>query len=336
MNDSAIPVDGAAPAVPTLADVGEAARRIAGQARRTPVVTSAAIDRIAGVELAFKCENLQRTGSFKFRGACNAVFALSDEDAAAGVCTHSSGNHGAATALAARLRGIPATVVMPHGATQLKLDAVAEFGGKVHQCEPVFTARDAALDAIRKETGACVIHPFNNFNVIAGQGTAALEFLDAPEPASWCAPLTGPLDAIIAPVGGGGLLSGSAIVAAARGCRIYGAEPAGADDAMRSLHSGKIEPMDAPDTIADGLRSTLGPLTFAVIRAHVEDILTASEESIVAAMRLLWERTNLVVEPSGAVGLAALMEQGAPPGCRRIGIILSGGNVDLDRLPWMK
>ena len=318
--------------VPRFADVEAAARRIAPHARRTPIVTSRAIDHEAGARIAFKCENLQRAGAFKFRGACNAVLSLADAEAADGVCTHSSGNHGAAVALAARLRAVPATVVMPSGAPRVKRRAVESFGAEVVECEPTLAAREATLLDLLRERGGTEIHPYDNFQVIAGQGTAALELLDDPRPAPWCEPLAGPPDAILAPVGGGGLLGGSALVGAHRGCRAFGAEPAGADDAMRSFRAGRIIPVEAPDTIADGLRTSLGQRNFAIIRRKVEDILTVSEDSILAAMRLLWEHTKLVVEPSGAVPLAALLEHGPPRGCERIGIVLSGGNADLDTL----
>ena len=316
--------------VPAFADVEAAARRIARQIRRTPAVTSRGIDREVGAEVVFKCENLQRAGAFKFRGASNAVLCLSHPDAAGGVCTHSSGNHGAALALAAHLRSIPATVVIPAGAPRLKRRAVESHGARVVECEPTLAAREAMLRRVVEERGGHVVHPYDNFHVIAGQGTAALELIDDPRPAPWCEPLTGPVDALLLPVGGGGLLGGSALVGAERGCRVFGAEPERADDAMRSLRAGHIIPVEAPDTIADGLRTSLGKRNFAIIRRTVEDILTVSEESILAAMRLLWERTKLVVEPSGAVPLAALLERGPPRGCARIGVVLSGGNADLD------
>ena len=298
------------------------------------MVTSRSIDRLAGAEIAFKCENLQRVGAFKFRGACNAVFSLPDDEAAAGVCTHSSGNHGAAVALAARLRGIPATVVMPAGAASVKKRAVEGFGGRVIECEPTLAARESTVRELVESTGIRVIHPYDDARVIAGQGTAALELVPVPSAAHWCEPFEGRLDALVVPVGGGGLLGGSALVGAHHGCRVFGAEPAGADDAMRSLRAGRIIPIESPDTIADGLRTSLGVRNFSIIRRHVEDILTVSEDSIVAAMRLLWERAKLLVEPSGAVALAALLEHGPPAGCKRMGIMLTGGNVDLDRLPW--
>ena len=332
--DCAPTLPDALPDVPVFADVEAAARRIAPHVRRTPVVTSPDVDREVGAEVAFKCENLQRAGAFKFRGASNAVLSLSDPEAAGGVCTHSSGNHGAALALAARLRSIPATVVMPAGAPRVKRRAVESFGGEVIGCEPTLAAREAALREVVRRRGGRVVHPYDDFHVIAGQGTAALELIDDPRPAPWCEPFTGPVDALIVPVGGGGLLGGSALVGAHRGRRVFGAEPTGADDAMRSLRAGRILPVEAPDTIADGLLTSLGARGFAIIRREVEDVLTVSEDSILAAMRLLWERTKLVVEPSGAVPLAALLEHGPPPGCARIGVVLSGGNVDLDALPF--
>ena len=316
--------------VPAFTDVEAAARRIAPHARRTPVATSRAIDRLLGVEVAFKCENLQRAGAFKFRGACNAVLSLPESGAAAGVSTHSSGNHGAAVALAARLRSISATVVIPAGAPRAKREAVASFGAEVIECEPTLAARESALRKVVNERGGRIVHPYDDFHVIAGQGTAALELLDDPHPLPWCEPLAGPPDALLVPVGGGGLLGGSALVGAQRGCRVFGVEPAGADDAMRSFRAGRIIPVENPRTIADGLRTSLGVRNFAIIRQRVEDILTVSEDSIRSAMQLLFERTKLVVEPSGAVALAALLEHGPPRGCTRIGVLLSGGNVDLD------
>ena len=302
--------------VPTFADVEAAARRIAPHVRRTPVATSRGIDRRLGVEIAFKCENLQRAGAFKFRGACNAVLSLTESDAAEGVCTHSSGNHGAAVALAARLRSLSATVVIPAGAPRAKREAVESFGAEIIECEPTLAARESTLRAVVNERGGTVIHPYDAFHVIAGQGTAALELLDDPFPLPWCDPPSAPLDALVVPVGGGGLLGGSALVGAHRGCRVFGAEPAGADDAMRSFRADRIIPMEAPRTIADGLRTSLGVRNFSIIRQKVEDILTVTEDAIRAAMRLLWERTKLVVEPSGAVPLAALLEHGPPAAAR--------------------
>jgi threonine dehydratase len=309
-----------------LAAIRDAHARIAPRILRTPVLSSAALDEAVGAKLFFKCENLQRVAAFKARGACNAVLSLSSEEAGHGVVTHSSGNHGAALAWAARSRGIPAWIVMPSNAAQVKQDAVRGFGGTIRFSEPTVAGREAACAAVEAETGATLIHPYNDWRVIAGQGTAALELLeDEPD-----------LDAIVTPVGGGGLLSGTAI--AAKGLRpsigVFGAEPAGADDAYRSLHAGRIIPQLDPHTIADGLRSSLGEKTFAVLRSKVDRVETASEEAIVRAMRLLWEKLKMIVEPSSAVPLAMLLERKISLDRLRVGIILSGGNVDLDRLPW--
>src|ERR1700682_634953 len=309
-----------------VATIRAAHERIRPHILRTPVLSSAALDEAGGAHLFFKCENLQKVAAFKARGACNAVLSLSAEEAKQGVVTHSSGNHGAALAWAARSRGIPAWIVMPSNAAQVKLDAVKGFGGTVRFCEPTVAARKAACAAVEAETGATLIHPYHEWRVIAGQGTAALELLeDEPE-----------LDAVIAPVGGGGLLSGTAI--AAKGIRpsikIYGAEPAGADDAYRSLRAGRIIPQTDPRTIADGLRSSLGDKTFAVLRSVVDETETSSEKAIVRAMRLLWEKLKMIVEPSSAVPLAILLERKISLDGLRVGVILSGGNVDLDRLPW--
>jgi len=313
---------------PDLVAIRAARERIRAHVRRTPLLSSAALDTIVGVRLVFKCENLQEIGAFKARGACNAVLSLSDAEAARGVVTHSSGNHGAALAWAASRRGIPAWVVMPSGAAAVKQEAVRSFGATIRHCESTVAAREAACAAVQAETGAVLVHPYNDWNVIAGQGTAVLELLeDVPD-----------LDAVIVPVGGGGLLSGTAI--AAKGLeptiKVYGAEPAGADDAARSLRAGRIVPQTDPRTIADGLRSSLGDKTFAVIRARVDGIGTASEEAIVGAMRLVWEKLRIVIEPSAAVPLACLLERTVAVERLRVGIILSGGNVDLDRLPWQR
>ncbi len=309
-----------------LAAIRTAHERIRPHIRRTPVLTSPALDAAVGAKLFFKCENLQQIGAFKARGACNAVHSLSEGDAARGVVTHSSGNHGAALAWAARGRGIPAWIVMPDNAAKVKQDAVRELGGRIRFCEPTVPAREAMCAAVQAETGAELVHPYDDWRVIAGQGTAALELLeDVPD-----------LDAIVTPVGGGGLLSGTAI--AAKGLnptiRIFGAEPAGADDAFQSLMSGHIVPQTNPRTIADGLRSSLGEKTFVVLARMVDGIGTTSEEAIVRAMRLMWEKVKLVVEPSSAVPLAAMLENKLPTAGMRVGIIISGGNVDLNRLPW--
>jgi len=309
-----------------LAAIHAAHARIRSHAHRTPVLTSRSLDAVAEATLFFKCENLQKVGAFKARGACNAVFSLDNAEARRGVVTHSSGNHGAAVAWAAARRGIPAWVVMPENSAEIKKAAVQGLGATVRFCAPTLEARDTTCAAVLAETGAVLVHPYDDWRVIAGQGTAALELLEEiPD-----------LDAIITPVGGGGLLSGTAI--ASRGMkpsiRIYGAEPAGADDAWRSLQSGRIVPQTDPRTIADGLRSSLGVKTFAVLSTLVDAIGTTSEEAIVQAMRLTWDKLKLVIEPSAAVPLAALVERKLPVAGLRVGIVISGGNVDLDRLPW--
>jgi threonine dehydratase len=309
-----------------LAAIHAAHARIRSHVQRTPVLTSRSLDAVAEATLFFKCENLQKVGAFKARGACNAVFSLDNAEARRGVVTHSSGNHGAAVAWAAARRGIPAWVVMPENSAEIKKAAVQGLGATVRFCAPTLEARDTTCAAVLAETGAVLVHPYDDWRVIAGQGTAALELLEEiPD-----------LDAIITPVGGGGLLSGTAI--ASRGMkpsiRIYGAEPAGADDAWRSLQSGRIVPQTDPRTIADGLRSSLGVKTFAVLSTLVDAIGTTSEEAIVQAMRLTWDKLKLVIEPSAAVPLAALIERKLPVAGLRVGIVVSGGNVDLDRLPW--
>jgi threonine dehydratase len=309
-----------------LATIHAAHARIRPHILRTPVLSSPALDELAGAQLFFKCENLQRVAAFKARGACNAVLSLSPAEAAQGVVTHSSGNHGAALAWAARSRAIRAWIVMPSNAARVKQDAVKGYGGTIRFSEPTVAAREAACAAVEAETGATLVHPYNDWRVIAGQGTAALELLE--DEAN--------LDAVIAPLGGGGLLSGTAI--AAKGLRpsikVFGAEPAGADDAYRSLRAGHIIPQTDPHTIADGLRSSLGEKTFAVLRSRIDGVETASEEAIVRAMRLLWEKLKMIVEPSSAVPLAILLEKKISLDRLRVGIILSGGNVDLERLPW--
>jgi threonine dehydratase/serine racemase len=311
-----------------LASVRDAARRIAALAHRTPVLTCATLDRLAGRRLFFKCENLQKTGAFKFRGACNAVLCLPEERAARGVVTHSSGNHGQALALAARLRGIPAHVIMPSNAASVKRRAVEDYGARVVECEPTLEARDAAAQRIQQQSGACLIPPFDHPDVIAGQGTVALELLEqVPD-----------LAAIVAPVGGGGLVSG--ICVAVRGIapalRVFAAEPLGADDAARSKAAGRWVPQTDPRTIADGLLTSLGELTWPILRDQVEQVLSVGEEEIVTAMRLLWERAKILAEASAAVALAAVLGERfrSLSGLERVGVVLSGGNVDLDRLPW--
>ncbi|MCC6551443.1 MAG: pyridoxal-phosphate dependent enzyme [Polyangiaceae bacterium] len=312
-------------APPTLDDVRRAAARIAPHAHRTPVLTSRSVDAIAGARVLFKCESFQKVGAFKVRGACNAVLSLDDDEARRGVATHSSGNHAAALALAARLRGVPAHIVMPSSAPAVKRAAVLGYGARIATCAPTLAAREAALAEVAAETGAAVVHPYDDARVIAGQATAALELLEeAPD-----------LDAVVAPVGGGGLLSGTAIsVTSLSSARVFGAEPAAADDAFRSLQAGRILPSNDPVTVADGLRTSLGELPFAILRSRGVEIVTVGEDEIVAAMRLLWERMKVVVEPSAAVPAAAVLG-GKIPGAR-IGVILSGGNVDLERLPWLQ
>ncbi|MBI5488841.1 MAG: pyridoxal-phosphate dependent enzyme [Deltaproteobacteria bacterium] len=311
---------------PDLRAIREAAARIAPWIHRTPVMTCAALDERAGARLFFKCENLQRVGAFKMRGASNAVFSLSDEEVRNGVATHSSGNHAQALARAARNRGVAAHIVMPDNAPAVKRAAVAGYGGRIVPCAPTLAARESTLWEVVAQTGAAFVHPYDDHRIIAGQGTAALELLEEiPD-----------LDAVVAPVGGGGLASGTALAVhgLAPRVRVVAAEPRNADDAFRSLREGRIVPSEDPRTVADGLRTSLGVRNFAILREHLDRVILASEEAIVAAMRLLWERAKLVVEPSGAVPLAALLEDAGELRARRIGVILSGGNVDLDRLPW--
>jgi threonine dehydratase len=314
-------------ALPDLDAIRSAQARIAPHVHRTPVLRCRSIDAEVGAELFFKAENIQRTGAFKARGASNAVFSLSQEEARLGVVTHSSGNHGAALAYAAGRRGIPAFVVMPETAPRTKQENVRRRGATIRFCAPTLEARDAACAAIQRETGARLVHPFDDVNVIAGQATAALELIDE----------SPGLAAIVAPVGGGGLLSGTSIAvksSAPGAVRVFGAEPANADDAARSFRSGRVEPVPATSTIADGLRTTLSPRTLSAIRAHVDAIGTAKEETIVRAMRMIWERMKIIVEPSAAVPLACLLDGTLEVRGMRVGIIVSGGNVDLDRLPW--
>jgi threonine dehydratase len=306
--------------------VQEARERIAGKVDLTPVLTSSTLDAEAGAQLHFKCENFQKSGSFKARGATNAVFALSPEEARRGVATHSSGNHAAALARAARLRGVPAYIVMPDNSPQAKRAAVARYGGEITYCQATLAARESAARELVAATGATLIHPYDDLTVMAGQGTAAVELLtQVPE-----------LEVILCPVGGGGLLSGTAVAAKSLkpSVRVIGVEPAGADDAARSFRAGRILPIVKPDTIADGLRASLGERPFAVIRRLVDDITTVTDPLIVRAMRTIWEVMKIVVEPSGAVPYAALLGERTPLSGRRIGLILSGGNLDLERLPW--
>ena len=310
----------------TLSDVRDAHARIRDKINRTPVLTSETLDAQCGGSLFFKCENFQKIGAFKARGATNAIFLLSDEEAKRGVVTHSSGNHAAAVARAAKLRGIPAYIVMPHNVPKAKQDSVRRYGAKIELCEPTIAAREAGAARIMAETGAQLIHPFNDFRVMAGQGTVTVELMEErPE-----------IELILCPIGGGGLISGTATAAKGLkpGIRVIGVEPAGADDAYRSFRSGAIVPMTAPRTIADGLRGTLGDKTFAEIREKVDDVVTVSEAAIVSAMRSMWEVLKIVVEPSAAVPYAAIVENRIGVAGKRVGLIVSGGNLDLDALPW--
>ncbi len=312
--------------IPTFKDIEKAYETVKKYAHRTPVLSSVSINKIVRAELFFKCENLQKVGAFKFRGACNAVFSLSEEDAQKGVATHSSGNHAAALALAARMRGVKAHIVMPLNSPDIKKKAVAGYGASITFCRPTLQARESTLAQVIAETGATEIHPYNNFNVIAGQGTAAKELIED----------EGEFDIIMAPVGGGGLLSGTAISTKhlLPACKVIAAEPAGADDACRSFYSKEWVPSENPDTIADGLLTSLGDRNFAIILDKVDDIVTVSEDAIVEAMRMIWERMKIIIEPSSAVPLAAILEKKLDVQNKKVGIILSGGNLDLGKLPF--
>ncbi len=321
---------------PSWDAICEAHARIAPRIHRTPILTSASLDSLAGARLFFKCENLQKTGSFKIRGASNAILSLSNEQAARGIVTQSSGNHGAAVACAAAWRGVPAYIVMPKNAPKVKIHAIEAYGGKITFCEPKVSSRKETCDRVQAETGAHLVHPYDDDRIIAGQATAAKELLED----------MGDLDAVFAPVSGGGLLSGTCL--GAKGIRtdirIFGCEPARADDAYRSLMTGTLQSLESSDTIADGLRASLAPRTFAILRKHVERILLVSEEEIISTARLVWERMKIIIEPSSAVALAPLLKRGVvqslnlpprndgtPP---KLGVIFSGGNVDLTSLPW--
>jgi threonine dehydratase len=300
--------------------------RIRPHIHRTPVLTSERLDAASGASLFFKCENFQKVGAFKARGATNAVFALDEETARRGVATHSSGNHAAALSRAAKLRGIAAHIVMPSNSPQVKVRAVEGYGGRIIFCEPNQRAREETCARIIAETGATLIHPFENEDVMAGQGTIAVELLeDVPE-----------LDLLLCPVGGGGVLCGTAIAAKSLrpSLKVVATEPAGADDAAQSFHEHRLVYQEKKKTIADGLRTNLGAPNFALLQRYVDDVVTVSEEGIVAAMRAIWETMKIVVEPSGAVSYAAIMEGKIDCRSKRVGIILTGGNVDLDALPW--
>jgi len=312
--------------LPDFVAVEAAAARIARHAQQTPVRTSHSIDALAGAELFFKCENLQRVGAFKFRGASNAIWSLPDDVAKRGVVTHSSGNHGAAVALAAKTRGIAAHVVVPEGAVKAKVAAIERYGATLHRCPPTMEARDAAVQRLLTETGGTLVNPYMTPAVIAGAATASLELIRE----------AGPFDALITPLGGGGLIGGSAITARALspGIRIYAAEPEGAADGYESLRRGERVTELKPDTICDGLRAIIGPINFELLKKYEVTVLTVPDSETIAAMRVVFERMKLVVEPSSAVALAAVIKYREHFAGKRVGVILSGGNVDLDALPW--
>lgn len=321
---------------PTWDAIREAHVRIASRIQRTPVLTSHSLDAIGGAQFFFKCDNFQKTGSFKIRGAANAILSLTDEEAAHGIVTPSSGNHGAAVACAAAWRGVPAYIVMPKNAPPIKCRAVESYGGKITFSEPTMTSRNETCARVQAETGAMLIHPYDNDRIITGQATAAKELLEeVPD-----------LDAVFAPVSGGGLLSGTCLSAKAirPDIGVFGCEPARADDAYRSLISGTLQSLDSSDTIADGLRASLAPRTFAILRRHLERVLLVSEEEIIASMRMVWERMKIIIEPSSAVAIAPLLRGAAVAGLKlparadgapaKLGVIFSGGNVDFSALPF--
>jgi threonine dehydratase len=313
--------------LPTFADVLAAHDRIRPHIHRTPILTSETFDRMLGARLFFKCENFQKAGAFKARGASNAVFSLSDAQAARGVATHSSGNHGLSLSYAAGRRGIPCQVVMPRTAPEPKKAAVRGYGGTVVECEPSTTSREAVFAEVVARSGAEFVHPYNDPRVIAGQATCAREMFED----------LGPLDAIVAPIGGGGMISGTCLAMShlSPATRIYAAEPTAADDAHQSFRTGQIVAYDAPVTVADGLKVPLKERTWHFVKTHVTDVLLADEDEIVAAMRLTWERMKIVIEPSCAVPLAAIIRNPHLFAGKRVGVVITGGNVDLDRLPWL-
>lgn len=312
--------------LPVLEDLQEAWCRISPHLHRTPVMSSHLLDQLTGANVFFKCEHLQKAGAFKARGAINAVLSLDDDVAAAGVATHSSGNHGAALAMAASARNILAHIVMPSNAPRVKKEAVVAYGGLIIECEPTLAARESTVATVIEQTGAHEVHPYNDSRIIAGQGTAMLELLEQVED----------LDVVVVPVGGGGLLAGTAIAVKESNpdIEVVAVEPEGADDAFRSFGLGELQPQNNPQTIADGLRAGLGELNFDIIRKHVDTILTVPDTVIVQAMQLQWTRMKQLVEPSGAVSFAGLLEHPGRFRQRRVGVVVSGGNVDLDNLPW--
>lgn len=313
--------------LPDLDTIRIAAERIRPYTHRTPLLSNASINQITGAEIFFKCENLQKAGAFKSRGACNAVFSLSEDQLGKGVGTHSSGNHAQALARAASLRKTDAFIVMPETSPRVKVAGVEGYGGKITFCKPTLEAREETLKKIIGETGALEIHPYNDYTIITGQATCAMEIYEDMED----------LDIIMAPVGGGGLLSGTGLSSKyiSPGTRVIAAEPEMADDAYRSFYQGKFIPSTNPNTIADGLLTSLGSLTYPIIKDYVHEIVTVSEDGIIKAMRLVWERMKTVIEPSSAVPLAAILENKLEVKGKKIAIILSGGNIDLDSLPWM-
>jgi len=312
----------------SMNDVIAASKRIEGHGHRTPVLTNKTIDKLSGKKIFFKCENFQKIGAFKFRGGWNAISSLNEEEAMKGVCTHSSGNHAQAVAYAAAKRNIPAYIVMPENAPKVKLEAVEGYNAKITLCEPTLKARRDTLDEIAKRTGARIVHPFNDPKVIAGQGTAALELIEEVKE----------LDAICAPIGGGGLMSGTCIAAKSMlpDVKLFGAEPKGADDAYRSLKEGKLLPQENPNTICDGLLTSMGENTWNILKDHLEDIITVSDEEVITAMKLVWERMKIIIEPSCATPLAAILtpEFKKLKDIESVGIILTGGNVDITKLPF--
>ena len=312
--------------IPSFKDIQEAHNRIQTFVHRTPVLSSSGINKMFNCEIVFKCENFQKVGAFKFRGATNAVRQLSQEESSKGVATHSSGNHAAALALAAKQLGVPAYIVMPENAPEIKKKAVKTYGAEITFCKPTLQAREDTLEIVQKRTGAIFIHPYDNFNVICGQGTAAKELLEDVHG----------LDIVMAPIGGGGLMSGTLISAKSMNpeIKVYGAEPLNANDAFRSFKEGELILAGPPNTIADGLLTSLSPLTFKIIKQNLNEIYTAKEESIILAMRIIWERMKIIVEPSSAVPLAAIIENQDLFKGKKVGIIISGGNVDLNNLPF--
>lgn len=312
----------------TIDDVKEAHDRVRPYIHRTPVLTSTYLNNLTGARLHFKCENFQKAGAFKVRGACNAVFGLSDEAAVNGVCTHSSGNHALSLSYAAGQRGIPCNVVMPRTAPEAKKAAVRGYGGKITECEPSTTSREEVFARVQAETGGEFVHPYNDLRVITGQATCSLELLQEVED----------LDAIVAPIGGGGMISGTCLTLSnlAPNVEIFAAEPEQADDAYRSFKAGHIIADDAPVTVADGLKVPLKENTWHFVSNFVTDILTVSEDEIIEAMKLIWQRMKIVVEPSSAVTLAVILKNPEVFASKNVGVIITGGNVDLDKLPWIK